>query len=87
MVPNDVENVMEQKDERWTMAILRQQKLDKASLHIRACADASFATNYDNSSRLGYIILLANKHDNSNIINYIRHKNSRVTRSLLRVVM
>jgi len=64
-----------------TAMVMRQ--LDKDSLHIRAYADASFATNYDQTSQLGYIIALCDKFDNASILHFQSYKSRRVARSVL----
>ncbi len=62
---------------------LRMCKLDLESPHVRAYTDASFSTNTDHSSQLGYIVLLANKHDNACVLHYASYKSRRVARSVL----
>ena len=62
---------------------LEMNKLDRKSIHIRAYSDASFATNYDLSSQLGYIVMLADEYNNADILHYVSHKSRRVTRSVL----
>ena len=57
-------------------------KLDKDSLRIKVYADSSFANNKDNSSQIGYIILLVDKFNTCNILNYSSRKSRRVTRSV-----
>ncbi len=48
----------------------RKCKLDPESLHVRACTDALLPTNPGHSSPLGYIVLLADKHDNACVLQY-----------------
>ena len=55
----------------------------KGIFHFRPYADASFATNYHKSSQLGYIVLLADKFENANILHYISHNSKRVASSVL----
>ena len=55
--------------------------LDTAELHV--FADASFATNVDLSSQLGYIVLLVDQDKNCSIITWSSTKCKRVTRSVL----
>jgi hypothetical protein len=43
--------------------VLRYPKLDKESLRLRVYADASFASNRDETSQLGFVIFLADKHE------------------------
>lgn len=45
-------------------------------------ADGSFANNYDKSSRLGYLLLHADRHDVCNIVSYRYFKSRHVTRSI-----
>ncbi len=44
--------------------------LDLASVYSVRYADASFANNVDLSSQLGYIVMLADKHDTTDIIHH-----------------
>ena len=55
--------------------------LETAELHV--FADASFATNIDLSSQLGYIVLLVDQDKNCSIITWSSTKCKRVTRSVL----
>lgn len=57
--------------------------LDRTSLRIIVFADASFATNRDLSSQLGFVTTLADKQNKANIIHYHSVKARRVTRSVL----
>lgn len=61
---------------------LQMKKLDLDNIHIRAYADASFATNYDETSQLGYIVLLSDKSCNANILHFASYKSKRVPRSV-----
>jgi hypothetical protein len=58
-------------------------KLDESSLRMIAFADASFANNRDLSSQLGYLIVLADKDNNANILHWQSIKCRRKTRSVL----
>ena len=58
-------------------------KLDLCSLHLRTYADASFATNPDGTSQLGYIVLLCDERDLCAVLHYSSFKARRVTRSIL----
>ncbi len=40
---------------------LHTRKLDLKSLHVRAFADASFATNHDHTSQVGHIAMPCDK--------------------------
>lgn len=44
---------------------IRHIQLQPECLHLRVYADGSFANNQDESSQLGYIIALCDKHGNS----------------------
>lgn len=59
------------------------QKLDRKPLHLRVYVDASFASNADCISQLGYIFLLADKSGKCNILHYASYKSRRVRRSVL----
>eukprot|EP00173_Palmaria_palmata_P005315 Plantae.Rhodophyta-Palmaria_palmata.ctg9188.p1 GENE.Plantae.Rhodophyta-Palmaria_palmata.ctg9188~~Plantae.Rhodophyta-Palmaria_palmata.ctg9188.p1 ORF type:complete len:200 (+),score=23.27 Plantae.Rhodophyta-Palmaria_palmata.ctg9188:260-859(+) len=61
---------------------LRFPKLEKDSLHLRVYSDAYFAGSVDLSSQLGFIILLADKHNRCQPIAWSSHKSKRVTRSI-----
>ncbi len=55
------------------------KKLDPESLHDNVCIDASFSSNHDLTSQLGYILVLSGKNDKA--INFAiqflqKHKNS-----------
>ena len=58
-------------------------KLDISSVAVVGYSDASFATNKDNSSQLGMVVLLKDKDDNAALIHYTSWKCRRVTRSIL----
>ncbi len=58
-------------------------RLHLPSLHIVGYADASFASNNDLTSQLGFIVVLKDKYDNTSIIQYGSWKCHRVTRSVL----
>ena len=62
---------------------LRFVKLDKNSLKLVVFTDASFANNADNTSQISFIITLADKNNNTNIIHWSSIKCKRVTRSVL----
>ncbi len=62
---------------------LQMRKLDMDSLHIRAYADASFATNHNLTWQIGYIVLLCDKWYNACTQHYTRYKSRRVARSVL----
>ncbi|KAF1982086.1 hypothetical protein K402DRAFT_341256, partial [Aulographum hederae CBS 113979] len=62
---------------------LRFVPLDEASLRLIAYTDSSFANNRDHSSQIGYVIVLADKDGNANMIHWQSVKCRRVTRSVL----
>ena len=57
--------------------------LDLETIHIVGYCDASFASNADLSSQLGFVVLLKDKNDKACIIHYGSWKCQRVTRSVL----
>lgn len=57
--------------------------LDKKSVRLAAFSDASFATNQDLTSQLGFFITLAGSHGNANVLHYTSVKSKRITRSVL----
>ena len=62
---------------------LTYETLDTSTLHIRAFFDASFATNEDHSSQLGYVILLRNANDRCHFLDFASKKCKRVVRSIM----
>lgn len=62
---------------------LLQRRLDPATLHFRVYSDASFADNEDLSTQLGFLVLLCDGMDRSNILHYSSHKSRRVVRSVM----
>lgn len=62
---------------------LRFGKVDVDSLHLRVYADASFATNEDLSSQLGYVVLLCDETDRCHLLDYTSRKSKRVVRSIM----
>jgi hypothetical protein len=62
---------------------LKFVKLNKDTLKLIAFTDASFASNADLSSQIGYVIVLANASGKANIIHWSSTKCKRVTRSVL----
>jgi hypothetical protein len=63
--------------------VLKCPKLNKDSLRLRVYADASFASNWDATSQLGFVIFLADKHENCQPMVWASCKSKRVTRSVL----
>ena len=45
-------------------------KLDLQTLQVIGFTDSSFANNWDHSSQIGYVITLADAHNNTNIIHW-----------------
>ena len=62
---------------------LRYSKLDMDSLRLVSFFDACFALNADLSPQLGYLILLCDKHNNANVLNFNSYKSRRVVRSVM----
>lgn len=62
---------------------LKYPKLDKDSLFIRTYADASFGTNSDGTSQLGYFVLLMDKFNHVAFISFRSGKCYRVTHSAM----
>lgn len=63
--------------------VIEMKKLDLSSLHIKAFSDSSFANNSDLSSQLGFTILLCDKYNNCNILQFSSQKSRRITSSVL----
>jgi hypothetical protein len=49
---------------------IRFVHLDEASLHLIAYTDSSFANNRDHTSQIGYVIALADKNGNANLVHW-----------------
>jgi hypothetical protein len=62
---------------------LKFVQLDKDSLRLVTFTDSSFANNSDYTSQIGYVVVLADKDDNANILHWSSTKCKRVTRSVL----
>lgn len=63
--------------------MLTYTPLDRATLHLRVYADASFASNDDLSSQLGYIVLLCDRMDRCHVLTYSSKKARRFVRSIM----
>lgn len=50
--------------------VLKFVRIDNSSAEISVFADASFATNRDHTSQFGFVILLADKFYNTNVLHY-----------------
>jgi hypothetical protein len=57
--------------------------LDKNSLRVDVHSDASFAGNSDMSTQIGYIIVLADKHNTCHVLKFSSTKSRRIVRSTL----
>lgn len=57
--------------------------LDGKSLEIRVYADASFSSNDDLSSQVGFIILLCHGYNKCHIIDYSSYKSRRTVKSVM----
>jgi hypothetical protein len=57
--------------------------LDVNTLRIVAFSDSSYANNKDQTSQLGYLVVLADASDACNIVHYTSYKSRRVVRSVL----
>eukprot|EP00170_Pyropia_yezoensis_P001807 contig_7709_g1811 len=62
--------------------VLNYRRLDRASLRLHVYADASFATNKDQSSQIGYIILLCDASERTHVLAFTSRKSKRVVRSI-----
>lgn len=68
---------------RTTDEGLKYVPLDLESLHALFMVYASFANNSDCRSQVGFVILLVDKHNNTNIIHYGSKICVRITRSVM----
>lgn len=59
------------------------EALDEGSMNLRFYSDASFVTNEDQSTLLGYIVLLCGKDEMCHILDYSSKKCKRVPRFIL----
>jgi hypothetical protein len=57
--------------------------MTKDSLKVVIFTDSSFAYNAGYSSQIGFVVVLADKHDRANILHWSSTKCKRVTRSIL----
>lgn len=58
-------------------------RLDPETLHLRVLADVSFANNDDQSSQIGYLVLLCDGADNCHVLAFSSKKARRVVRSIM----
>jgi len=63
--------------------VLTYTKLERESLLLRVYADASFASNDDLSSQLGYIVSLCDSEDRCHVLTYRSKKARRIVRSIM----
>ena len=57
--------------------------IDMQSAHLLMFSDASFASNYDNSSQLGWVLVIRDDTGRSNILHYGTYKSRRIARSVM----
>lgn len=62
---------------------LRYPPLELESVHLRIYADASFSSNDDLSSQLGWIILLCDEANNCHVLDFSSKKSKRIVRSIM----
>lgn len=68
---------------RTSSTTLKYKMLDIDSIHLRVYTGASFASTEDNSSHVGYIILLTDNYDACHVLAYSSNNSKRVVRSIL----
>lgn len=73
----------DQKNEVNSYAGLRYGKLRYRTIPIRVYTDASFGTNDDLTSQLGYVVLLCDADNNCLLLDFSSKKCKRVVRSIL----
>lgn len=56
--------------------------IESQSIRVAVFSDASFPSNPDHTSRLGFVIVFADRHVNANILQYSSFKSKRFTLSL-----
>lgn len=62
---------------------IRFMPIDSTNIRLAVSCNASFASNVDLTSQLGYAIVIADDSVNVNILNYSRVKSKRVTKIVL----
>jgi len=62
--------------------VLRYGPLEKASLRLRVCADATFASNDDMSPQLNFTALLFDREDRCHVLTFANEKALSVVRSI-----
>lgn len=63
--------------------VLRYPKLDRSTLHLRVYSDSSFANNCDQSSQIGYVIMLCDESGQAHVLSFVSRKCRRVVRSVM----
>eukprot|EP00170_Pyropia_yezoensis_P001216 contig_5399_g1220 len=63
--------------------VLSYFSLERSTLHVRVYADASFASNDNKYSQLGFVILLCDAADRSDVLAYSSKKPRRVVHSIM----
>lgn len=61
--------------------------VDVSSILLADLLDASFASNADLTSQLGYVVMLADASEQANILHHLSVKSKRVVRSVLAAVL
>ncbi len=64
------------------ITVLKYVKLDLNTVQIRFYSDASFASNSDGSSQLGYLTLLGDESNRGHVLSYFGKKPKRIVRSI-----
>lgn len=59
--------------------------LDRSTLRLRVYSDSSFANNADQSSQIGYVVLLCNGSGRAHVLSFTSRKCRRVVRSIMAV--
>lgn len=62
---------------------LKYERLNEDSLQLRVYTDASFGTNRDYSTQLGYIVMLCDKYNKAHMLDFESRKCKRITRSVM----
>lgn len=63
--------------------VLTYPKLDRSTLRLRVYADSAFANNKDQSSQMGYVVLLCDGTGQAHVLSYVSRKCKRVVRSIM----
>lgn len=76
-------NALVKKAQAGRELMLSYSPLDRSTLRLRAYADSSFANNADQSSQLGFIVLLCDGSGAAHVLSYASRKCKRVVRSVM----